>query len=267
MARLRFGKHEDLHVIVDVQALGPNGEAMSLAFKTSSYWVGGGVYLADDGYVLVPRGQSSTYYPLPLNTPGGKPVEGLPSPLPAYSVPIIDYVVGYSLWLAIVVAIGWAVAASKLKAKRNTRFAEKLQSLPVSYGPPRVSTKGDHAIAATVQPLLRAGEAVQHQAYTRAWDFGTDTVSAEVAYFVVLTSQRVLLMTTRVGAFGILYENLKLESFERSQILNAVVDDGALHLTFAGGTVRGFVVKSTKDLSNQQGFLTDVARILTERRG
>ena len=263
MARLRFGKHEEIRCIVDIAAHGPHGEELCLAFKTSSYWVGGGVYLADDGYVLQPRGQSSTYYAMPK---GGAPVEGVPTPLPAYSVPFIDYLGGYSLWLGIVVAIAWTVAAGKLKAKRNTRFAEKLQGTPITYGPPALRTKGDQLVAATVGPLLRPGETVQHQAYAVAWDFGSERASAEAAYFVVLTSQRVLLFTTRVGAFGILYENHRIESYERSQVVNAAVDDGVLHLTFPDGTVRGFVVKSTSALSNQGAFLTDVARILAEDR-
>lgn len=261
MARLRFGKHEEIRCIVDVTARGPHGEELCLAFKTSSYWVGGGVYLADDGYVLLPRGQSSTYYPMPSGH-----VEGLPSPLPAYSVPFIDYAGGYSLWFAIAFGVVWTVAAGKLKAKRNTRFAEKLQATPISYGPPALRTKGDYLVAATVGPQLRAGEAVQHQAYALAWDHGTERASAETAYFVVLTSQRVLLFTTRVGAFGILFENHRVESYERSHLVSAAVDDGVLHLTFPDGTARGFVVKSTSALSNQAVFLTDVARIVMAGR-
>jgi hypothetical protein len=180
-------------------------------------------------------------------------------------VPFIDYVGGYSLWLAIVLAIAWTVGAGKLKAKRNVRFAERLQGLPVSYGPPVVRTKGDQLIAATVAPLLRPGESVQHQAYTPAWDFAHDMASATEAYFFVLTSQRVLLLATRVGAFGILYETHSIDALERQQIAKAHVDDGVLHLTFTDGTTRGFVVRKTSALSNQQAFLTDVARILSAR--
>ena len=114
---------------------------------------------------------------------------------------------GYSLWFAIVFGVAWTVAASKLKARRQTKFDATLGTLPVTYGPPALTTKGDHFIASITAPLLRPGEAVQHQAYTLLWDFAGERASAEQATFVVLTTQRVLVFRTRVGAFGILYEN------------------------------------------------------------
>lgn len=263
MAKLRFGKHEEIRCIVDIDARGPKGETLCLAFKTSSYWVGGGVYLADDGYVLKPRGQESVYYPMPT---GGAPMEGLPSPLPAYSIPWVDYFGGYSLWLAIAVTVAWGVGASKLKARRRLAFDATLSNTPVTYGPPIVSTKGDRFVASTTMPLLRPGESVQHQAYTVVWDFAGERGSAEHAYFVVLTTQRVLMYSTRVGAFGLLCECGRVDSFERSQIVNATVDDGVLVLTFPDGTSRGFLVKSTSAMSNQSAFLTNAARILMEGR-
>ena len=260
MAKLRFGKHEEVRCIVDVDARGPKGESLCLAFKTTSYWVGGGVYLADDGYVLKPRGQDGVYYPMPT---GGPPSTGLPSPLPSYSVPVIDYVGGYSLWFAIVFGVAWTVAASKLKARRQTKFDATLGTLPVTYGPPALTTKGDHFIASITAPLLRPGEAVQHQAYTLLWDFAGERASAEQATFVVLTTQRVLVFRTRVGAFGILYENNGVDAIERQHIARAVVDDGVLLLTFPDGTMRGYLVKSTSALSNQTAFLMNASRILS----
>ena len=49
MGALRFGKQETVTCIVDVAATGGEGEPACLAFKTTTYWVGGGVYLSDDG--------------------------------------------------------------------------------------------------------------------------------------------------------------------------------------------------------------------------
>ena len=263
MGKLRFGKHEELRCIVDIDARGPKDESLCLAFKTSSYWVGGGVYLSDDGYVLMPRGQSSLYYPMPQT---GAPTTGLPSPLPAYSIPWIDYFGGYSLWFALVFVLVWAVGASKLKARRRVKFDAILSATPVTYGPPILKTKGDNFVAATTMPLLRPGEGVQHQAYTLVWDFSNERGSAEHAYYVVLTNQRVLMYAARVGAFGLLYECTRVDSFERNQIVNAAIDDGVLVLTFPDGTSRGFQVKNTSAMSNQTAFLTNAARILVEGR-
>jgi hypothetical protein len=263
MAKLRFGKHEEVRCIVDVDARGPKGESLCLAFKTSSYWVGGGVYLADDGYVLLPRGQESLYYPMPQS---GAPTTGLPSPLPAYSIPWTDYFGGYSLWFAIVIGTMWTVGASKLKARRRSNFEATLRATPVTYGPPILKTKGDNFVAATTMPLLRPGEGVQHQAYTLVWDFSDERGSAVHSCYVVLTTQRVLMYAARVGAFGPLYECTRVDSFERDQIRNAAIDDRVLVLTLPDGTLRGFQVTNTSAMSNQTAFLTNAARILAEGR-
>lgn len=263
MGTLRFGKHEEVRCIVKIEGRGPQGEQLCLAFKTSSYWLGAGVFLTDDGYVLKALGPEDVYYRMGT---GGIAVDGLPSPLPAYSVPWDDYFGGYSLWLVIAFTAAWSAGARKLKARRRTQFDSSLATTPVTYGPPVLKTKGDNFVAATTAPLLRDGETVQHQAYTLFWDYAEERPSSERAFYVVLTTQRLLLYSARVGAFGILYENHGVESYERSEIVNAVVDDGVLMLTFDDRTGRGFHVKKTSAMSNQHAFLTNAARILMEGR-
>ncbi len=264
MATLRFGKHEELRCIVNVDARGPQGEHLCLAFKTSSYWLGAGVFLTDDRYVLEALGPEKVYYRMGA---GGLAVEGLPSPLPAYSVPWEDYVGGYSLWLVIGFGMVWSAGARKLKAWRRTQFDTMVGTTPISHGPPVLKTKGDSFVAATTAPLLREGETVQHQAYTLFWDYAYERPSSEQALYVVLTTQRLLLYSARVGAFGILYENYGVQSYERNEIVKAIVDDGVLMLTFDDRTGRGFYVKKTSAMSNQHAFLTNAARILMVGRG
>jgi hypothetical protein len=264
VATLRFGKHEEVRCMVDIDARGPQGDHLCLAFKTSSYWVGAGVFLTDDGYVLKSLGPEKVYYRIGAD---GIAVAGLPDPLPAYSVPWEDYLGGYSLWLAIAFGMVWTAGARKLKARRRTQFDVTVGATPVTYGPPVLKTKGDHFVAATTAPLLRDGETVQHQAYTLFWDYAEERPSIDRAFYVVLTTQRLLLYSARVGAFGILLENQGVESYERNEIVNAIVDDGVLMLTFDDRTGRGFHVKKASAMSNQHAFLTNAARILTEGRG
>lgn len=113
MARLTFGKQETIRVVEDVPLQGPNGEDLVLSYKTSTYFAGAGIYVSDDGYVLAVRGENGSYFPMPsgdrlqaLQTAGS-----LPSPLPAYSLPVMDYVLGYSLWL-ILLGMGLYLALS-----------------------------------------------------------------------------------------------------------------------------------------------------------
>jgi hypothetical protein len=105
---------------------------------------------------------------------------------------------------------------------------------------------------------------VQHQAYTLAWDYAEEIPSIDMAFYVVLTTQRLLLYSARVGAFGLLYESNAVDSYERSEIVKAVVEDGVVMLTFDDRTGKGFHVKKTSAMSNQRAFLTNVARILME---
>jgi hypothetical protein len=260
---LRFGKQEEARCIVRVEARGAQGELLCLAYKTSSYWLGAGVFLTDDGYVLKGLGPEKVYYRI---GDGSFPVEGLPSPLPAYSVPWIDYLGGYSLWVGVAATMVWTAGARKLKAWRRTKLSASLETTPVTDGPPLLKTKGDNFVAATTAPLLRYGETVQHQAYTLFWDYAEERPSVDRAFYVVLTTQRLLLYSARVGAFGLLYENQGVESYERSEIVKAVVDDGVLMLTFDDRTGRGFYVKKTSAMSNQHAFLTNAARLLMEGR-
>ena len=58
-----FGKDETLHSIQEVAAKGPNGEALVLAYKTTTMWFFGPVYMTDDGYVLRLKSDYKKYVP------------------------------------------------------------------------------------------------------------------------------------------------------------------------------------------------------------
>ncbi|MEW5741516.1 MAG: hypothetical protein AB1938_21530 [Myxococcota bacterium] len=262
MGKVLFGKDEKIECIQPIDLKGADGEDLCLAYKTSKYFVFAGVYMKDDGYVLGVPKVKGTYYPLPEATElQGFQARGLvPSPLPGYSIPIPEYLFGYSLWLviALVAGFGW------LKSARTKRRKARDAAIPVSLGPPTIATDGDRFISDTVRPLLRPGEQVQHQAYgVRDRPDDAITAARNVGLFAVLTNQRVLFVQTKVGAFKPVLENHGVTEVERSSIVNAVEDDYLIVLTLNDGTARTiFVGPQQKHFSNQQAFIRDIPRLL-----
>ena len=70
-------------------------------------------------------------------------------------------------------------------------------------------------------------------------------------------------VTTRKGAFGILFENGNVTAHDRSTILEASVDHGnVLFVTTSDFVQRGYVLKNQGALTNQQAFLMNAGRLL-----
>lgn len=83
-----------------------NHPKYSLCYKTSIFFFFAGIYLHDDGYVLAERDDAFEYVPLNEAKIAEYQEKGLlPTPLPPYSIPWSQYVIGYSLWLLIAVLI------------------------------------------------------------------------------------------------------------------------------------------------------------------
>jgi hypothetical protein len=118
-----FGTQDDLNCIVDIPLTGPNSEALCLGFRVEMKFFIGGVYAKDQGYILKIKNEKA-YYPMPT---GDELAEFqansmIPSPLPAYSVPLWDYLFGYSLWII----IGIMGAFAGIKYALGKRRAGKL---------------------------------------------------------------------------------------------------------------------------------------------
>ena len=103
-----FGTVEDIHPIQDVRLTGPDGQALFLGNKTSTVYFIGGAALSDDGYVLGLRAEPNRFLDMPA---GGVLADFqkrglLPDPLPGYRLGFLAYLKGYSLWIALAVALG-----------------------------------------------------------------------------------------------------------------------------------------------------------------
>ena len=92
-----FGAKEEIEKIQDIK-----GTEYQLSHKYTLYFFFAGVYLSDDGYVLQPKSSYGSYYPNSEESIKEFQRAGLlPSPLPQYSIPIWQYLFGYSLWIVV----------------------------------------------------------------------------------------------------------------------------------------------------------------------
>ena len=65
MGKLMFGWDDKITCIQGVGVKGQDNEPLCLAYKTSKLFVGAGVYLKDEGYVLGDPAQQDRFYPWP----------------------------------------------------------------------------------------------------------------------------------------------------------------------------------------------------------
>jgi hypothetical protein len=269
MGKLLFGKQEEIVCIADVSVRAKDKGELCLAYKTTTHFLGGGLYVTDDGYVLRVKQNSSEYYPLDSEGIRAHQAAGaLPTPLPGYALPFSTYLLGYSLWIGIFVALLSGLLQRARVSRKKARLKQLRDVQPVSYGPPALLANVDRFVAMQTMPLLRPGEQVQHQAYGVDRDMsegGVASLSAQ-GVFGVLTDQRLILIRTRLGALWVLLENRGVESIERSSIVNVREKGDLLTFDLVGGGERYIHVKlGARGVSNQLAFLRDVPRLLAPR--
>src|SRR5262249_12118126 len=118
-----------------------------------------------------------------------------------------------------------------------------------------------------IVPHLRPGERIETCAYL---DPTLERlIGSGPAGFVALTTERLVLIETRVGAFGPLRENKGFITFDRARIVGAglvgaekLVGSGVLMLDFGGGHVLRFrATRGTRYVSSQSDFLDRVAAL------
>lgn len=254
MGKLIFGNDESITCIQPVALKGANGEELCLAYKTSTLFIGAGVFVKDDGYVL---GVSDNwFYPMPE---AGQLKEFqsagvMPDPLPEYSLPLWRYGVGYSLWIviAVIVAFSWWTAARKTKRLREDAEA------PVSVGPPVLETENDRALAELVRPMLTGNEQIEQQAYgfPEPMMVNGDLVPGDKTAHGVLTTQRLLLVHVQKA------EVLRVDEVPRSRIACVISDDGLMHFQLDDGSLWIlWVRRQEKGYSNQVRFIRDLPKL------
>ena len=257
MGKLIFGNDESVECIQPVAVKGANGEALCLAYKTTTLFVGAGVYVKDDGYVLgISKGW---FYPMPegQELKALQETGAIPDPLPEYSLPLWKYGVGYSLWIliAVVVAFSWWTSARKKKRAREDAEA------PVSMGPPALETDVDRFVNDTVRPMLSGNEVIEQQAFgfPEPMMMNGDLVPGEKAAHGVLTNQRLLFVHVKKKPMG---EVLSVDEVPRARLACVVSDDGLMHFQLDDGAVLLlWVRRKEKGLSNQVRFIRDLPKL------
>ncbi len=121
-----FGKQDKIEKIMDVAIKGSKGEELYLAYKTTSLFIFGGVYIKDDGYVLGIKKGYGSYYPLDEKQILTFQEKGfLPNPLPKYKIPFIEYLFGFSIWIILFFVIGFQVLKYQVIQKIKKKNAIK----------------------------------------------------------------------------------------------------------------------------------------------
>jgi hypothetical protein len=128
------------------------------------------------------------------------------------------------------------------------------------------ATKVEEYLATQLAPLLASGETIVASAYLLPILRRTGNLSQFVeaararAAFVTLTSRRIIVIFTRVPAFGPLLENLGIHIVDRAQLTGARVTR-ELELFFADGTTMTFRVERTaKHIGSQPAFFDILQR-------
>ena len=127
-AGFMFGAKEEVDKIQDIE-----GTNYKLSHKYTLYFFIAGVYLSDDGYILQDKTAFDTYYPHSDEAIRDFQTKGLlPSSLPKYSIPLIEYLFGYSLWIVIALSAAWPSLKHLLRRLTGKRFCPhcKLEMTP-----------------------------------------------------------------------------------------------------------------------------------------
>lgn len=125
-ARMMFGTEEKIRVIQPTK-----DPQFNLCHKVRTYFFLAGCYVKDDGYVLQKVGDSGNYFSLTpdqiqqLQTTGD-----LPTPLPAYSLSIFDYLFGYSNWIILAIFVGIPLVKGAWDAMRSKPAEAPPPSVP-----------------------------------------------------------------------------------------------------------------------------------------
>ena len=106
--KLLFGTQDSIHFVANTTIPGPGESHLFLGHRVTMKSLLLPYYVESNGYVFGISGEQGKYIPLPT----GAELEAiqakgyLPNPLPAVELGWIDYLMGYSLWLALFFLFG-----------------------------------------------------------------------------------------------------------------------------------------------------------------
>lgn len=107
-AKLFFGSRESIHFVANTPIPGPDQSRLYLGHRVTMKAFLLPYYVHSNGYVLGVTGDSRKYIPLPSG-PALQELQAkglLPNPLPPARLGWLDYLVGFSLWWALLFVVG-----------------------------------------------------------------------------------------------------------------------------------------------------------------
>jgi hypothetical protein len=116
---LFFGTQDSIHFVANTTILGPGQSHLYLGQRVTMKAFLLPYYVENNGYVFGISGESKKYLPLPV----GPELEALkskgllPNSLPPAELGWFDYVMGYSLWLALFFILGVPFLKKKVLGK------------------------------------------------------------------------------------------------------------------------------------------------------
>jgi hypothetical protein len=258
-----FGVRDELACLTPATFEGPNGDQVCLASKVSIYFFIGGVGVRDGGYVLRTMGGTG-YYKLDAQELENLQAQHLvPTPLPPYRIHPAKYVLGYSLWIAILVALIGVVL--KRIFGRLDPFLNSL--VAPTTGPPVVRTEDDRWLAAELGKHLAPDERLQHQALVTNAEPGA-AVKGRAWYYMGLTDRRLLFLEAKIGFLGLSREITEVITRERCEITKLGYERLALAVAYADEDEFYFwVLASQRRFTNQWLFARDVPKLLASELG
>jgi hypothetical protein len=120
-AGLMFGKKDSIIAIQNINQKDQNSDNLFLGHRITTNFFILGVSVSDQGYVLGVKEKYNRYYPLDEQKIAELQKKNiLPTPLPRYKIDLFQYLVGYSLYIFIVVIGLWDFSKRKFKNRLNS---------------------------------------------------------------------------------------------------------------------------------------------------
>ncbi len=237
------------------------GGPLCLGFRYTVEWAGVPYWVADHGYVVT-NAVGVSYYPVDAALLGRlKTMEGMPAMVPNYSLPTKWKAIVGGSWSVVVLVVAAVVWQALQRRKvRKLRTHEGLSTTG-----PVATYMGDRKLVAAIAPLLNSTETVSHYALTHDEDMrhGSSVATAH-KQITALTNERLLMVITKVGLFGLgagTPKNVKIDRADIAAVTLVPGEPGALQVHLQSGSSFGLYVPLTMvgySSSNQMSLARDL---------
>ncbi len=237
------------------------GGPLCLGYRYTVEWVGLPYWVADHGYIVT-NAAGVSYYPVDAALLGRlKTSEGMPAMVPSYALPTKWKLLVAGSWglvLLVVAVFVWQVLQRRKVTKQRAQGG-------LSTTGPVATYMGDRKLMTAIAPLLTPTETVSHRALTYDENMrGSASVATAHKQITALTNERLLMVISKVGLFGLGAGTPKVVEIDRADITHvAVVPDepGALQVQLRSGSCFGLYVPLTLvgySSSNQMALARDL---------